>query len=150
MERLKITPAERITIVSLISFSMVWVVAGYVFEPGPLYDSEDYQAIEQVFRKRSKALEEKEARLQARFEGRSVEPAKKKRMDRADQKIDINKADVVALQTLPGIGPVMAERIKSFRNREGPFKRVEDLVLVKGIGRVTLQKLRGSVVLEQE
>lgn len=129
---------------------MLWAVVWYVYDPKPPYDSEDYKAIEQIFRERTRALEQKQAKRQARFDGRSAESGNEKQQKGEEQKVDINKADVVALQTLSGIGPVMAERIRSFRNREGPFKRVEDLLQVKGIGRATLQKMRGKLMLDQE
>jgi competence protein ComEA len=55
--------------------------------------------------------------------------------------IDINTAGSEELQMLPGIGPVLAERILQFRQEFGPFERAEDLVQVKGIGDKTLADL---------
>lgn len=48
--------------------------------------------------------------------------------------LDLNQASVVALQDLPGIGQVLAERIIARRDEQGPFKQVEDLRTVSGIG----------------
>jgi competence protein ComEA len=59
--------------------------------------------------------------------------------------VNINAADSETLQTLPGIGPVMADRIIEYRDEHGPFPTVEDLINVKGIGEVTLEKLRPLV-----
>lgn len=56
--------------------------------------------------------------------------------------VDVNIADCAMLQTLPGIGPVMAERIIAYREANGPFHTLEDLIQVKGIGEATLEKLR--------
>ena len=50
------------------------------------------------------------------------------------EKININTADQEELETLPGIGPVLAQRIIEFRDEFGLFREVEDLLLVKGIG----------------
>ena len=59
--------------------------------------------------------------------------------------VNINDAGVPELTTLPGIGEAMAERIVAFRQQHGPFKRVEDLLKVKGIGERSFQKLRPQI-----
>ena len=59
--------------------------------------------------------------------------------------IDINEASAQELTRLPGIGPVMAERIVQFREQNGGFRRVEDLLKIKGIGEKSFQKLRPSI-----
>jgi len=62
-----------------------------------------------------------------------------------DAAIDINAAGIYDLQTLPGIGPAIAERIVAFRDSVGKFERVEDLLLVKGIGPAKLDLLKNRV-----
>lgn len=59
-----------------------------------------------------------------------------------DSPVDINKATVASLKTVPGIGKVTAERIVEWRETNGPFRRIEDLMKVKGIGDKTFEKLR--------
>ena len=59
--------------------------------------------------------------------------------------ININTAGIDQLQTLNGVGPKMAERILDQRHRIGGFKKVSDLMKVKGIGQKTLEKFRGKV-----
>ena len=56
--------------------------------------------------------------------------------------VDINKATVESLATVPGIGKVTAERIVEWRETNGPFRRIEDLMKVKGIGDKTFDRLR--------
>ncbi len=56
--------------------------------------------------------------------------------------VDLNRADAATLQTLPGIGPVLAERIVQRREEVGPFERVDDLTTVSGIGTQVLDGLR--------
>jgi competence protein ComEA len=56
--------------------------------------------------------------------------------------IDINTASAALLETLPGIGPVMAERILAYRQEHGPFGRIEDIENVPGIGPMTFEKLK--------
>ncbi len=59
--------------------------------------------------------------------------------------VDLNTASAEALTAIPGIGAVMAERIVAWREQNGPFERVEDLLKVKGIGDKSLDKLRPYV-----
>ena len=59
--------------------------------------------------------------------------------------IDINKATTLDLQKLPGIGPSLAKRIVAYREKNGPFKRVEDLMAIKGIGFKKWKKIRPYV-----
>jgi competence protein ComEA len=51
-----------------------------------------------------------------------------------DRRVDLNTADVAELDGLPGIGPVLAQRIVDHRTRHGPFRSVEQLEDVPGIG----------------
>lgn len=56
--------------------------------------------------------------------------------------ININKATAELLQTIPGIGPATAEKIIEFRNSNGPFRSIEELMDVNGIGEKTFEKMR--------
>ena len=62
------------------------------------------------------------------------------------QPIDLNLADVVVLSSLTGIGPKLAARIVSWRNRNGAFKSVSELLSVKGIGEKKLQAIIDEVI----
>lgn len=59
--------------------------------------------------------------------------------------VDINKATADGLTVVPGIGKATAQRIVAWREEHGPFRRVEDLMKVKGIGEKTLEKIRPYV-----
>jgi competence protein ComEA len=61
------------------------------------------------------------------------------------QPVDLNTADAAALTKIPGIGPATAQRIIEWREQSGPFRQVEDLMKVKGIGEKSLEKLRPYV-----
>ncbi|CAH2715467.1 ComE operon protein 1 [Neobacillus rhizosphaerae] len=61
-------------------------------------------------------------------------------------KININKADEAELQKLPGIGPAKAKAIVEYRNTSGPFKAVEDLKNISGIGDKTFEKLKDLIM----
>ena len=61
------------------------------------------------------------------------------------QKIDINRAEPWLLEALPGIGEVLAQRIADYRSETGPFKRIEDLLKVSGIGPATFEKIKDYI-----
>lgn len=60
--------------------------------------------------------------------------------------ISLSRADQETLETLPRIGPATAERIIAWREKNGPFRSVEDLLAVSGIGPATLEGLAEHVV----
>lgn len=62
-----------------------------------------------------------------------------------DELVAINRATAEELEELPGVGPVLAERIIAHREENGPFKVVEDLLEVTGIGERMLASLRDLV-----
>jgi competence protein ComEA len=59
--------------------------------------------------------------------------------------ININTADADLLETLPGIGPVIAEAIVTYRQQNGPFRTVDELAEVKGISLNMVDDLRSLV-----
>ena len=64
----------------------------------------------------------------------------------AEGLVDLNTADAATLDTLPRIGPAMAERIIAWREANGPITSVDDLLAVSGIGSKTVEALRPLVV----
>ena len=59
--------------------------------------------------------------------------------------VNLNTATVDQLATIPGVGPKMAERIIDYRQKNGGFKKVEDLMNVIGIGEKNFLKMRPLV-----
>jgi comEA protein len=64
----------------------------------------------------------------------------------SQEPIDVNTASEEQLEVIPGIGPAMAQRIIAWREENGRFESVEDLLNIRGIGVKTLEKLRPYVV----
>jgi competence protein ComEA len=67
-----------------------------------------------------------------------------------DQKVNINTATLEQLQTLPRIGPAIAQRILDFRKENGNFKRIEDLLKVRGIGEKVFNQLKDLITVGAE
>ena len=59
--------------------------------------------------------------------------------------ININTATLEQLEALPGIGPAIAQRIIDYRAANGPFKSIEDIKQVKGIGDALFEKIKDSI-----
>jgi competence protein ComEA len=59
----------------------------------------------------------------------------------------VNEAGVKDLQGLKGVGPALAKAIYSHRETHGPFRRVDDLLKVKGIGAKKLAGMRAGVII---
>ena len=68
----------------------------------------------------------------------------------AEGKVNINQAGVEQLALLPRVGPAVAQRIIDFREENGDFKSVEDLMMVRGIGEKTFERLAPYVSLSGE
>ena len=56
--------------------------------------------------------------------------------------VDLNTADTTALESVPGIGKSLSQRIVAFRDKNGPYQSVDDLLKVQGVGEKSIQKLR--------
>jgi competence protein ComEA len=83
----------------------------------------------------------------------SIEPDRTVRLERMSGAdlltlglaLDPNQARAADLETIPGLGPVLARRIVEFRKERGPFKDIENLLEVKGVGPKILEKIRPYV-----
>lgn len=64
------------------------------------------------------------------------------------KKVNINEASLQELTRLSGIGPVLAKRILDYRRLHGPFKKVEDIKNVEGIGPKKLSLIEKYLILE--
>ena len=68
----------------------------------------------------------------------------------ASAPVNLNAASVAQLQTLPGIGASTAQRILEHRQKNGAFKKIEELMNVKGIGEKSFLKLKPLITVAAE
>jgi competence protein ComEA len=61
--------------------------------------------------------------------------------------VNINTASAAEFEALPGIGAAMAARIVEYRQKNGPFKKIEDLMNVRGLGEKNFLKLKPQLTL---
>jgi len=66
----------------------------------------------------------------------------------AVDKVNINTADKEALSSLSGVGPVTAGRIIEYREKNGPFKNIDEITKIKGIGEKTFEKMKDLITVE--
>jgi comEA protein len=110
-------------------------------QPDPLGSIEEVREGEQVTKDGSSSS-------QSAKEVGAPEPRDKVQPNTQSHKVNINTASSEELMTLPGIGPVLASRILEYRQNQGPFIDVEQLMEVKGIGAKTLARLRPLVTVK--
>jgi competence protein ComEA len=60
--------------------------------------------------------------------------------------LDLNSATPEQLEQLPGVGPAAAQAIVNFRTKSGPFRRVDDLLAIRGISQRKLDQIRPFVM----
>ena len=68
----------------------------------------------------------------------------------AEPKVNINTATMEELAKLPGVGEVIAQRIVNHREKSGKFRKVEELLVIRGISKKKLEKLRPLITTEEE
>ena len=68
----------------------------------------------------------------------------------AEETININTADKETLMMIKGVGEARAADIIDYREANGPFKTIEELTNIKGIGDTTLEKNSGNLTVEDK
>lgn len=87
-------------------------------------------------------------------EKKVLEPAKSSNVPEnislkiTDKKINLNRATLRELDSLPGIGEELGKRILAYRESKGNFSSIEELKKIKGIGQKTFEKLKKLVTIE--
>lgn len=112
-------------------------IGGAVNNPGfyPLMGGDSIEAIIQAAGGTSDGADLSRLKLHISGTGEEEQP----------QKIDLNRAQAWLLEALPGIGEVRARDIISYREQNGPFRNINELLLVKGIGPTTYEQIKDLV-----
>ncbi len=78
----------------------------------------------------------------------SVSPVPAVSPAQVPSKVNLNRASADELQALPGVGPVLAQRMVDWRKMHGRYRTIDDLQEVKGIGKKRLEQLRPLVTVK--
>ncbi|HEX2522051.1 MAG TPA: helix-hairpin-helix domain-containing protein [Terriglobia bacterium] len=74
--------------------------------------------------------------------------AQTKAETRPSTQLNVNRATVAELKTLPGIGEATAQRIVEYRKKNPPFRKLEELLIIRGISRNRLEQIRHRIRLD--
>lgn len=166
VDKLQIRRSERIAISMLMIAIFILLAIGILIDKEPSVDKDAYAELEKVFRERSANLQQEHEAIMARYTPIQAEKAAAgseiavdtqsnvKRLENPEPeqekpdtlRININEADAEELQKLPGIGPAYSKRIVEWRNTNGEFTTAEQLLEIRGIGPVRLEKIRSMIV----
>lgn len=174
LEKLKIAPGERKAISGLLVLLVSLGGLNLALSPSVPFEDGVYLELEQQFAERTAMLKAEEEKLMEQYfpasekqitevqvdtvmdDSTSNEEANdtKKEIEEADQnaaneRVNVNKANIEALKTLPGIGPTYAKRIIKYRNENGEFESFVELKNIKGIAQKRLDKLMPFIKLKE-
>ena len=126
-----------------------WVhVAGAVTAPG-IYElapgQRIYDAIQVAGGFLSNANPDKVNLAKRVYDGQRIWVPERKGGQNQSAIVNINKANIEAFESLPGIGPSLAQRIVEYRAEHGAFQQVSDLQFVKGISHGLLKNIAGGL-----
>ena len=167
LEKLQISKSERISVSVLIVMAFCTGGLTLFWSPEPQYSEEEYAKLEKMFEHKSRELKQDRDVILARYEPlenksevvkmeRQPEmvltdtippPTKETESNTAGNLVDINAASASELQKLPGIGPAYSKRIVEWRNENGPFTSIDQLLEIKGIGEKRLANIKPLIAL---
>lgn len=162
IEKLQISRTERISISILLALLAVLFMLNFFLTKTFNYNQEKYDALTAEFEKRSVQLHQEQKELEQKYnpdltvsETETPDHPDNDEMEKPGQNdpvaveiININTATSQQLQSLDGIGEAYAQRIIEYREANGVFDSIDELVNVKGIGEKRLENIRPFIKLE--
>ncbi len=113
------------------------LIEGSVLEPG-LYPYSGTDTIDELIQSAGGTTDGADlSRVELRVPDAASSPA--------TQRIDVNRAEAWLLEALPGIGEVRAQAIVDHREQQGPFRSIDELTHVTGIGDAVLDRIRSLI-----
>ncbi|MCH2450527.1 MAG: helix-hairpin-helix domain-containing protein [Gracilimonas sp.] len=165
LEKLQISRKERIAFSLLLGILVVLFSMSIFLERSFQYDSAEYEKIVAEFERRSTIIQQEEKENAAKYLPQATvekadEQSSETQVDATDAKmipdrevttisilININTANSAELQKLDGIGPSYAQNIIDYREANGGFDSIHELINVKGIGEKRLENIRPFITL---
>jgi comEA protein len=162
IDRLQISRTERVAVVTLLVLVSILLVSNLFLTKTYNFSQEKYDAITEKFEERSRQLKEEQKQIAQKYnpELAVTEPEPTENPEQieetsvlpavtTDSKININTATNSELQLLDGIGEAYAQRIIEYREANGGFDSIDELVNVKGIGEKRLENIRPFITLHE-
>ncbi|RNC83415.1 MAG: helix-hairpin-helix domain-containing protein [Balneola sp.] len=152
VDKLNITHTERVTVSSLILVIVLLSVIQILIKEKVVPPPENHAQILEEFERKTALIGQKEAgQLEKYSPSDSLIIAQQlSGIEIKLASINLNTATLQELESLPGIGKSYAQRIIEYRETNGPFTSVEELVNVKGIGDKTLEKIKPFLIIEND
>jgi len=153
-QRISITNAEFSAVLVLFFLLLVGFIARYIQSRPPTFPADIYERDDRLFEEGTRSLDaamavmsdtvqtEDDVSKPPEYDNGAVQ------QEETVLRLNLNTATAKELEQLPRIGETKAVRIVTYRNTHGPFKHVEDLVLVQGIGEKTMALLKPYIFVE--
>lgn len=144
------TPAERNVLLFFSAVAILGTGARACRKPALDLPADERGLGAQLLAVDSARRAEETRRARPRTPGGSVRPRRKAAASvPRTTPLDLDLATAIQLESLPGIGPVLAARIVADRNAAGPFGSLEEFERVPGVGPALLRRLAGAVTFSQ-